>query len=269
MKLARSKLCLEVKKLPPNPTISQQLTITRMQARLRKKIKDFLNESNIFLPHLEDDDLKPFEEELIDTPDEDAVEPEDALDEYIEEDAYEEEEDEEAPSELPESIILPLPSNIISKKFGPSFDSLRLTERELRKGQANDALEGIRIGLANKSMLFLTDVKNSTSTKQSTRAWTSVQNTQSQILHHSHAYQRAWQALRRVGTEEDLEVYQRLDQKDLVVIKDITNAKHFRQGSDRLAWFWRIGPREDALTGKWMEECKSNGLTVLCFISFH
>ena len=55
MKLARSKLCLEVKKLPPNPTINQQLTITCMRAQLRKKIKDFLNESNIFLPHLEDD----------------------------------------------------------------------------------------------------------------------------------------------------------------------------------------------------------------------
>jgi hypothetical protein len=117
--------------------------------------------------------------------------------------------------------------------------------------------------LANKSLLFLTDVKNSTSTRQSTRAWTGVRNAQSQILHHSHAYQRAWEALRRVGTEEDLEVYQRLDQKDLVVIKDITEAKRFGQGSDRLAWFWRIGPREDALTGKWMEECKSNGLTIL------
>ena len=108
--------------------------------------------------------------------------------------------------------------------------------------------------MANKSLLLLTDVNNSTSTKQSTRAWASVRNTQSQleILHHTHSYQRAWQALKSVGTPEDLAVYQKLEDKDLVVIKDITKAKHFGQGSDSLAWFWRIGPSEDELTGEWM-----------------
>ena len=50
--------------------------------------------------------------------------------------------------------------------------------------------------------------------------------------------------------------YQKLDETDLVVVKDIANAKCFGQGSDALAWFWRIGPSEDALTGEWMEECE-------------
>jgi hypothetical protein len=133
MRWARSKLRSEIKKLPLNPMVNQQLTITHMRSRLRKKIKDFLNESNVFLPNLEDFDLKPFEEELIDTPEDDSVEPEDALEEYMEEDfPYEEEdEDEDAPSVLLESVILPLPSNVVSKKFGPSLDSLRSTEREL------------------------------------------------------------------------------------------------------------------------------------------
>ena len=47
-----------------------------------------------------------------------------------------------------------------------------------------------------------------------------------------------------------------MDETDLVVVKDIANAKCFGQGSDALAWFWRIGPSEDALTGEWMEECE-------------
>ena len=33
-------------------------------------------------------------------------------------------------------------------------------------------------------------------------------------------------------------------------------AKRFGQGSDSLAWFWCIGPSEEALTGEWMEECE-------------
>ena len=50
--------------------------------------------------------------------------------------------------------------------------------------------------------------------------------------------------------------YQKLEEKDLVVVKDITKAKSFGQGSDHLAWFWRIGPTEGSVTGKWMEECE-------------
>ena len=64
-------------------------------------------------------------------------------------------------------------------------------------------------------------------------------------------------------TPEDLVTYQKLDQKDLVVVKDITNAKRFGQGSDSLAWFWRIGPSPDALTGEWMEECEWNSFLLV------
>jgi len=110
--------------------------------------------------------------------------------------------------------------------------------------------------LSNKSLLLLTDVNQSTSTKQSTRAWASVQNAQSQILSHARAYQRAWLALKYVGTPEDLLVYQKLDTKDLVTVKDITVAKRFGQGSYALAWFWRIGPGQEALTGEWLGECR-------------
>ena len=243
------------------PTVKQQLNIARMRSRLGKQVKDFLFKSTVFLPTLGDANLKPHQDDLINTPDDEAVEPEDSLDTSLDEDYnYEEEDGDGDPFGLPENVILPLPSNIISFKLGPSLESLRSMERELRKGQANDALEGLRVGLANKSLLLQTDVNNSTSTKQSTRAWASVRNAQGQILHHARGYQRAWRALQSVGTPEDLEVYQELEEKDLVVVKDITKAKRFGQGSHSLAWFWRIGPSKDSLTGKWMEECESNRL---------
>lgn len=262
----RSRLRLEISKLPQKPTVKQKLKIARMRSCLGKQVRDFLDAASSFLPHLEETDLKPIEDDSIDTPMEESVEPEEIVDASLDDDFFYEEEDEaEAPSVLPESVILPLPSNIISVKLRLSLDSLTSVERELRKGQANDSLEGLRIGLANKSLLLLNDVNQSTSTKQSTRAWASVRNTQSQILFHASGYQRAWKALKCVGTAEDLMVYKKLEQKDLVVVKDISKAKRFGQGSDSLAWFWRIGPGEDALTGEWMEECESKGSFSLSF----
>jgi hypothetical protein len=257
LRTLRSRLLSEIRRLPRKPTVKQELKITRMRSRLGKQVKDFLHGANIFLPNLQEGDLKPIDEGLLDTPTEETEEPDDLGDSLLDEELYgEEEDDDEASSDLPETVILPLPSNIISGQLGPSFQSLRSIERELRRGQANDALEGVRIGLANKSLLLLTDVNKSTSTKQSTRAWASVRNAQSQILLHAHAYQRAWKALKCIGTAEDVDIYQKLEAKDLVVVKDITSAKRFGQGSDSLAWFWRIGPGEESLTGEWMEECE-------------
>jgi hypothetical protein len=262
----RYKLRWEISKLPTKPTVKQQLKVTRMRSRLSKQVKDFLQAATLFLPIVEEVDLHPFQDELIDTPSEEAVEPEDIADDSLGEGLNYEEDEAEAPLDLPEAVDLPLPSNIMSVKLRPNMESLISMERKLRKGQANDALEGLRVGLANKSLLLQTDVNNSTSTKQSTRAWASVRNAQSQILLHAHGYQRAWQALQFVGTQEDLVEYQKLDQKHLVVVKDITNAKRFGQGSDSLAWFWRIGPGEDSLTGEWMEECEWIWLFSVLFV---
>ena len=243
------------------PTLNQKLKVARMRARLGRQVNDFINSASTFLPNLEESDLKPTEDEEIAQPEDqyyvEPEEPEEIADGSLDdEEGLEEEDEDQAASLLPEAIVLPLPSNITSKKIKSSLESLLSIERQLRKGQANDALEGVRIGLANKSLLLLTDVNQSRSTKQSTRAWTSVRNAQSQILLHANSYHRAWQALNSIGTSEDLEVYQRLDQKHLVVVKDITMEKQYGQGSDGLAWFWRIGPNEDSLTGEWMEECE-------------
>jgi hypothetical protein len=258
----RSRLLFEIKKLPENPTITQQLKVKRMEARVGKQIKDFLQTAHSFLPNVEDIDMEPFTHEYIDFPVDDLVGPDDFADKTSEEDGFNDDDDDtddadaEALSMPVESMILPLPSNIVSPQHKPGMESLILVERELRKGQANDALEGLRIGLANKSLLLLTDVNQSKSTKENTRAWAGVRNCQRQILIHSRAYERAWVALKSVGTPDDLVFYQKLVERDLVVVKDITMAKRFGQGSESVAWIWRIGPAQGSVSEKWMEECE-------------
>ena len=116
--------------------VKQQLKVTRMWSCLGKQAKDFLHGATTFLPTLEEADLKPYEDELIDTPAEESVEPEEPVDGSLDEDIYYKEEDddednEEFPSNIPESIVLPLPLNVVSFKLGPSFEPLISTEREL------------------------------------------------------------------------------------------------------------------------------------------
>ena len=116
-------------------------------------------------------DLRSFDDEVVDTSSDESVEPKVLLDGSLDEGLSGDEEDEsKVPSTLAELVVLPLPSNIKLDKLPPPLHSLKSTERELRKGQGNNALEGIQIGLANKSLFLQTDVNKIKWTKQSTRA---------------------------------------------------------------------------------------------------
>ena len=171
LRSARAKLKADIFKLPQKPTVKQQLEVAHMCAHLGKQVKDFLEAGIVFLPALEDNEVVALqEEEVIDTPADEAVEPEDVdVDETKDEDEEFEGEDEaEIPSVLPVEMVLPLPSNIISVELKVSLESLRSVERELQKGQANGSLEGLCMALVNKSLLLLTNVNQSTTTKQST-----------------------------------------------------------------------------------------------------
>ena len=77
------------------------LNISHMHSCLAKKIKDFLHGANSHLPPLEEVDLRQFEDEVIDTPLEESVQPELLLDVALDEDVGGDEEDEsETPSTL-------------------------------------------------------------------------------------------------------------------------------------------------------------------------
>ena len=64
----RSKLRLEISNLSRKPTVEQQLKISRSHAYLGKQVKDFLDRASSLLPTIEETDLKPLDDELIDTP---------------------------------------------------------------------------------------------------------------------------------------------------------------------------------------------------------
>jgi hypothetical protein len=130
-------------------------------------------------------------------------------------------------------------------------------EMELRKGQANDCLDSLRLQLANTALLYRTRIRNAKTTKGKTRAWKGVGTSQSKVKMFARAYRRARTALVDLGVScEVLEKYQPLLKQDLKVNADITEENRYHQRDDALAWFWRIGGECQGESGSWMEECE-------------
>ena len=130
----RAKLLLEISKLPLKPTVKQQVKVASMRSHLAKQVKDFLRSSTMFLPSLEEGDLKQFQMDAISTPADEFVEPEDPVDYSLDEDISYEDDPEDGfggSSDLPETAILPLPSNIITVKLGPAIKPLVSIESKM------------------------------------------------------------------------------------------------------------------------------------------
>jgi hypothetical protein len=126
--------------------------------RLEKQIETFQNKVDVMMEGFNCDDveLENFNDEEAEVNSNEDVGDEDQW-----------ESDEEV--SRPEEITLFLPSSLSRA----DLERLGLTdiakqELELRKGQANDALEGLRLALGHKSLLFRTDVSVIFSEKDST-----------------------------------------------------------------------------------------------------
>ncbi|KAG2367249.1 hypothetical protein BDR07DRAFT_1252001, partial [Suillus spraguei] len=67
---------------------------------------------------------------------------------------------------------------------------------------------------------------------------------------------RSRAAMQRLGANSDtLTLYQSLKADDLAVSKEVTEENRHGQGSDKLAWFWRINSTTNSQKSEWMYEC--------------
>jgi hypothetical protein len=65
--------------------------------------------------------------------------------------------------------------------------------------------------------------------------------------------------MERLGMDqESLEpIYQEILAEQLSIDKEVTEENRFGQGSDKLAWFWRVNNGKQDQTDTWMDECES------------
>jgi hypothetical protein len=139
-------------------------------------------------------------------------------------------------------------------------------EAQLRRGQINDALEGLRLAFGEKSLLFRTKVQNARSQRTTLRAWKDVNKQDADARRHKRVYDHARQALMRLDVDEEyLETLKDITREDMKMAGDVTEENRVGQRSSTLAWFWRLGgdpASEDAEINPRLKECKQTICTI-------
>jgi hypothetical protein len=170
--------------------------------------------------------------------------------------------DDEADQEVecPEHAAIFLPSRISPvDREKQGLTEMGRQEASLRIGQINDALQGLRVALGEKSIMLRTHIRNADSQHQMTRAWAGVTRLEVQVQKYVKRYQQARKAL--VSLDALDPQFQEITKDNLKMPGDITHENRVGQRSDTMAWFWRldtaVGDMEDSPR---MEEC-------MCFLS--
>lgn len=167
--------------------------------------------------------------------------------------------EDEGDLEIPiEQVRIQLPSSFAeSERVQMGLVQVAEVEAELREGQANDALEALRAGLAEKSLRFRTEVRPAKSHRTMTRAWDSIHKADKQIQGAVQYYQIARNALEGLGVSSELlDRYQEIQKKDLKMSGDIVEENRVGQRSSKLPWFWRLDRKWDKDRGEFLRECE-------------
>jgi len=129
-------------------------------------------------------------------------------------------------------------------------------ERTLRQGQANDALQGVRMALGKKSFLFRTRLRNSTSKGQKLRSWSDIAIVEAGVRHQAKIYRKARRALIALGaSEEIMNSYQVLKKEHLCTSTTVVDPNARGQRNASLAWFWSMDIAGDSARDDIMVEC--------------
>lgn len=166
--------------------------------------------------------------------------------------------DEDAVDEEPERMSLMMPSSFGHEDITRlGLENLAHQELELRQGQANDALESLRVALGHKALLWRTKVQPANTNKKRTRAWDDIKAARRQVEKHTRSYYRARNAIINLGGDEETMLrYKVIERTDLKMSADVVDPSRLGQRNDALAWFWRMQGNNGDQYDSWMQECK-------------
>jgi hypothetical protein len=247
---AQIVLVLDLRKLGKKLSSVQKLEIARRWDRLQGQIDSFIKTASIYLG----DDFDVADEANHDGIDVDFISDSD-------DDARIDVSDASVMNS--ESFVelqkIPLPSNIgLSQCSHMGAEDLIAVEIELRQGQANDALERLRVHLSHKAILFRSVVRTAKSQSKSTRAWSQVTSVGNAIKTNAAIYNNARQKMISLGIDSTMHrKYQPLLRDDLKVSAAIADPNARGQRNHVLAWFWSVNVSDAMQDNDWMDECMS------------
>ena len=251
--ISRDALWSDLQKMSQHATASEKTSIEDKRRKIEERLDQFNKKAEELIGEDAEDDLEimPQFTGWEDNDNEDYANEGNCADVW-------EEVDEEENSEKPEMAPICLPSCLKQtdvQRLG--LEVLASQELELRKGQANDCLQGLRLALGHKAVLYRTKVRMAKSSVDKTRAWDDIKVANLKVNKHARAYRRARRALEHLGADDTtLAHFQDLQSKHLKISADITEENRVGQRSDTLPWFWRLDGQNTDQHDTWMQECK-------------
>jgi hypothetical protein len=255
MELRYSRLTLAafVRKLGRQPTIPQKLDLAQRRERLQTRIDTFhWQAAQFWAPDDMDSHLQG--PTIFEDPDVEFSDSDDDDDEERDNVFVTETKDPGVAEQLP----LLLPSNLgleVCQQHG--YAGFVSKEKTLSVGQANDALQGLRLSLSHKAVIFREGVRIARTKTRKTRAWDQVLMVDVNVQHHARLYRRSREALICLGaTEADLQRYQILQKEHLSVTSARIDPSLRGQRDSSLPWFWTMDIKKDTDTANGMAECE-------------
>ncbi|KAG1718273.1 uncharacterized protein EDB91DRAFT_1090173 [Suillus paluster] len=219
---AQVALLIDVKKLGKRPTDTQKLAIARRRHKWQDQLDEFVRVAGTFLGDQFDSyDQLDGMTVMLDTA---AL---DSVGSSSDDPDRSDEEEFDIPVEFnPETVVIPLPSNI-----------------------------GItRVNLADKAVLFRTTVRSAKSQARSTRAWARVHSVDKVLHLNTQIYSKCRKQLVHLGADDLLTKYRPLEKADLKATTVVADPNARGQRNSTLAWFWSIDVQGDSTSNDWMNE---------------
>ncbi|KAJ2920706.1 hypothetical protein H1R20_g16388, partial [Candolleomyces eurysporus] len=151
---------------------------------------------------------------------------------------------------------VPLPSQL-KGKLPPALKQAAAVELELRIGEANDALQGVRTQIGYKSYIFRKQIRTWKGKKRRTRGYDNIQRSNEELIIQRKLYNNALKALKNLGAgEKILSKYKEIKKDDLHTITAIADSNACGQSRSTLAWFWSLDVAGDSDGNEYLEECE-------------
>ena len=169
----------------------------------------------------------------------------------------------------PETHPLALPSMLgIAFLRQRGLLDLATKERQLRAGQMNDALQGIRTAIGYKSLLYRTKVRKASSYRNKLRSFDEIRITDDSLMKHVQVYMQARKVTHRLfddsagedadGTsaEEFFSRYKEIRREDLRVNTAVLEQFTHGLRDIHASWIWHIEDTEQGHGADWLQDCE-------------
>ena len=202
-----------------SPTPKQEVELARMKEKIVQKIDKLMSSAEQLFPAIDFDEL-------------DYLEPVDS------------------------GSPLPLPSQV-KGNLPPVLQQAAAVELQLRIGEVNDALQGIRTQIGYKSYIFRKQIRAYKGKKRRTRGYDNIQRSNEELNIQRNLYDNALKALKNLGAgQEILSKYKAIKKDDLRTVTAIAEPNASGQSRSTLAWFWSLDVAGDSDGNEYLEECE-------------